>query len=116
MIGFGSTENLIPICIFGFLFFAALPFANNCIDYLARTNIPAELQGRTWGMIGFISQLGYVAAYSVSGIAADTIGTVTGTGVGRGSASVIMAAGIFLALTALCLPLFRSICVLEKNT
>ena len=62
MFGFGLFENLTLICSFGFLFFAALPFANNCLDYLARTNIPDELQGRAWGLIGFISQLGYVVA------------------------------------------------------
>ena len=33
---FGLFENMIPICIFGFLFFAMLPFANNCLDYLIR--------------------------------------------------------------------------------
>ena len=48
MIGMSLIENIIPICIFGFLFFAMLPIANNCMDYLARTNIPDELQGRAW--------------------------------------------------------------------
>ncbi|MBQ4225027.1 MAG: MFS transporter [Oscillospiraceae bacterium] len=116
MTGFGLTEHITTICIFGFMFFAALPFANNCLDYLARTNIPDELQGRAWGMIGFISQLGYVIAYSVSGAAADTIGSITGTGVGRGAAIVICAAGLFLAAAALCLPASGSIRALEKTT
>ena len=40
MIGFGVMENIYLICTFGFLFFAMLPFANNCLDYLVRTNIP----------------------------------------------------------------------------
>ncbi|MBQ5311959.1 MAG: MFS transporter [Oscillospiraceae bacterium] len=46
MTGFGLTENIVLVCISGSLFFAALPFANNCLDYLARTNIPDALQGR----------------------------------------------------------------------
>lgn len=30
------------ICASGFAFFAMLPFANNCLDYLVRTNIAEE--------------------------------------------------------------------------
>lgn len=39
MAGFGIWENIFIICIFGFIFFAMLPFANSCLDYLVRTNI-----------------------------------------------------------------------------
>ena len=100
MAGFSLFENVIPVCGFGFLFFAALPFANNCLDYLVRINIPDEVQGRVWGLIGFISQLGYVIAYAVSGAAADAIGNITGQGVGKGAAVMIAAAGLCLAVTA----------------
>ena len=88
MTGFGIFENIVPICIFGFLFFATLPVANNCLDYLIRTGIPADVQGRTWGMIGFLTQIGYVVAYGISGIAADTLGRIGDRGVGRGAALV----------------------------
>ena len=115
MAGFGLFENLIPVCVFGFLFFAALPFANNCLDYLARTNIPDEAQGRAWGMIGFLSQLGYVGAYAISGAAADLIGKQTGLGVGRGSAIVIMVAGVCLAITAAMIGRFKSVRELENS-
>ena len=71
MIGMSIFENLVSISIFGFFFFATLPLCNNCMDYLCRTNIPDALQGRAWGFIGFLSQLGYVLAYAVSGLAAD---------------------------------------------
>ena len=100
MAGFGLFENLVPVCGFGFLFFAALPFANNCLDYLVRINIPDETQGRVWGLIGFISQLGYVIAYTVSGTAADVLGHITGRGTGKGAAVMIIAAGLCLAVTA----------------
>ncbi len=115
MAGFGLFENMIPICVFGFLFFAALPFANNCLDYLIRTNIPNDAQGRTWGLIGFLSQLGYVVAYAVSGAAADTIGRLSGRGVGRGAATVILAAGICQAAVALCILVPKSIKDLELH-
>ena len=115
MLGFGLVENIFIICIFGFLFFAALPFANNCLDYLMRTNIPAEAQGRAWGLIGFLSQLGYVAAYAVSGAAADAIGKVSGRGVGRGAAGVVLISGICLAVVSASIQLSRSIRELEKK-
>ena len=114
MSGFGLIENIIPICVFGFLFFAMLPFANNCLDYLMRTNIPADTQGRAWGMIGFISQLGYVVAYAVSGSAADALGNITGRGVGRGSAFVVVIAGICMAAVAAVVMIPESIRDLEK--
>lgn len=98
---FGLSNNIVLICCFGFMFFASLPVANNCLDYLVRTNIPSEAQGRAWGLIGFISQLGYVFAYGLSGIAADMIGRMTGGGVGHGSALVIMFAGVFLVISAI---------------
>lgn len=115
MCGFGLFESMIPICAFGFLFFAALPFANNCLDYLMRTNIPDEAQGRAWGMIGFLSQLGYVVAYAVSGALADALGRLSGLGVGRGAAWVIIAAGTSLALIASAVLLPKSIRQLEKQ-
>lgn len=115
MSGFGLFESIVPICIFGFMFFAALPFANNCLDYLARTNIPDEAQGRAWGMIGFISQLGYVVAYAISGAAADALGSIGGRGVGRGAAMVVVLAGILMALTALAIFIPKSIRELEKR-
>ena len=113
MIGFGLFENVLPICAFGFLFFAALPFANNSLDYLTRTHIPDEVQGRVWGLIGFLSQLGYVAAYAVSGVAADALGAWTGLGVGRGAALVIQSAGGMMAVIAIGMLFIRSIRDLE---
>ena len=100
MVGFGIRENICIICIFGFLFFACLPFANNCLDYLVRTNIEAEKQGRAWGLIGFLSQMGYVVAYGLFGYAADGIAGAMGVGVGRGAAAVIVISGFLLAAVA----------------
>lgn len=114
MVGFGLWPNIITVCLFGFLFFAALPFANNCLDYLARTNIPNEVQGRAWGVIGFLSQMGYVVAYACAGSAADAIAAGFGLSVGRGAAIVIMVAGFLLAATALYLYPIRSVRQLEE--
>ncbi len=113
---FGVTHNLFIIGMFGFLFFSAIPIANNSLDYLARTNIPKELQGRAWGMIGFISQSGYVVAYGLSGVVADAVGRVTGGGVGRGSSLTIFVSGMSLAVIALLILRIRRIRELEPET
>lgn len=114
MLGFGLFESIIPICLFGFLFFMTLPLANNCLDYLMRTNIPEDAQGRAWGLIGFISQLGYVVAYALAGTAADTLGQIGERGVGRGAALVIMIAGICMAATAAAILIPKNIRKLEQ--
>ncbi len=130
MIGFGFREDIVLICIEGFLFFATLPFANTCIDVLLRKNIENSLQGRAWAMIGMISQLGYVLAYSVSGVLADnifipmllkggrlegTIGRLIGTGSGRGIGFLIILAGILVSITAVILYQIKSIRELENG-
>lgn len=113
MAGFGIWVNIFVICIFGFIFFAMLPFANSCLDYLVRTNIADELQGRAWGLIGFISQLGYVVAYALAGAAADGISAHTGISVGRGAALVIIISGVLLCLSALLMYSLKSVRSLE---
>ena len=115
MLGFGLRENLIIIGISGFIFFMMIPIANSSLDYLVRTNISNELQGRAWGVIGFISQLGYVISYGLSGIFADNIAKVYGIRVGRGSAAVIMLSGALLTLSAVLLYFFKNVRALERE-
>lgn len=115
MLGFGIRENLIMIGISGFIFFMMIPIANSSLDYLVRTNISNELQGRAWGVIGFISQLGYVISYGLSGIFADNIAKVYGIRVGRGSAAVIMLSGALLTLSAVLLYCFKNVRALERK-
>ena len=115
MVSFGLREKLILICASGFGFFAMLPFANNSLDYLVRTNIAEELQGRAWGLIGFLSQIGYVVAYSLSGLLADGVGNRLQTGVGRGSAAVIMASGALLGVMALAIYPIKAVRELERS-
>lgn len=115
MIIFGLKENFYLICAAGFLFFAMLPFANNCLDYLVRTNIADELQGRAWGLIAFLSQIGYVAAYGLAGILADGIGDSFQIGVGRGAAVVIMISGLLLGIMALAIYPIKAVRRLEAE-
>ena len=115
MIGFGGWENIYVICIFGFIFFFMLPFANTCLDYLVRTNIDGDKQGRAWGLISFLSQIGYVAAYGFAGLLADKIAAVQHISVGRGAARVIMISGALLMAAAAALYSFKSVKELEDH-
>ena len=92
-----------------------IPVANSSLGYLVRTNISNELQGRAWGLISFISQLGYVVAYGLSGIIADQVAAISGISVGRGSGTVIMASGLLLVVLSGCLYMLKSVRQLEKS-
>ena len=115
MIGFGLRENIVLIVAFGALFFFMLPFANNCLDYLVRTNIDADKQGRAWGLISFLSQTGYVAAYGTAGLIADSVAAAGNIGVGRGAAAVIMFSGVMLTAVAVALYRFKDVRDLERE-
>lgn len=115
MVLFGLWENIYLICAAGFLFFASLPFANNCLDYLVRIHIPEALQGRAWGLIGFLSQIGYVVAYGLAGVTADGVAAWRQIRVGRGAAMVIMAAGVLLGITSLAVGRVKAIRELEEK-
>ena len=95
----GLSTNVYVITLNGFLFFCALPFINTSTDVLIRKSIPNEKQGRAWGIIGVLSQIGFIVAYGVAGYLADrifnpllveggiltsTIGQIIGVGNGRG--------------------------------
>ncbi len=113
MVGFGLKENIYLICCFGFIFFFMLPFANNCMDYLFRTNIAADKQGTAWGLIGFLTQIGYVAAYGSAGFLADKLAALRQIGVGRGAAEMIAISGLLLASVALALYRLKDVRDLE---
>ena len=115
---FAWRESEILVCIFGFCLFLSLPFANTAMDYLVRVTVPPVHQGKAWGMIGLISQLGYVVAYGSVGLFVDfvikpflrnggSLAQVTlsliGRGEGRSAALMIILAGLFLMIIALIL-------------
>lgn len=110
---FGIWENVAMMAVFGFAFFLMLPVANTCLDYLIRTNMPDEIQGRVWGIVGFLSQIGYVIAYALSGITADLISKSLNITVGRGAAVVVVASGIMLIIVSAIMAMIKSIRELE---
>ena len=111
----GCATNIVLITAAGFLFFASLPFINTSADVLVRTNIAGEAQGRVWGLIGVISQAGFVVAYAISGFLADavfnpllasggalsqTVGKVIGIGNGRGIGLMLIVLGLPIVVLA----------------
>lgn len=128
MAAFGFRENLVLITVSGFFFFAMLPYANACLDYLIRINMEPSVQGRGWAMIGVLSQLGFVAAYALAGVLADyvftpllveggtlagSVGRIIGTGSGRGTGLLIILAGVLLCVTSVFLYRLKSVRKLE---
>ena len=112
----GVNKNLAIIGISTFLFFSTLPFMNSCADVLVRVSILNELQGRVWGLISLITQMGTVAAYIISGVMADyvfepmfnkngllvkNIGMIIGTGKGRGIGFMLILSGMGMLIMAI---------------
>jgi len=131
MAGFGATSSIPVIIVTGFLFFTTLPFATTCIDVLIRKSIANDKQGRAWGLISLISQVGFVIAYVFAGVLADyvfnpvlveggvladTVGKVIGTGETRGIGFLIMLSGLGLIITALFVSKSKNIREMESRT
>ncbi len=111
----GTTTNIYLITVAGFLFFCSLPFVNTSADVLIRRNIENEKQGRAWGIIGVLSQIGFVVSYCLAGFLADhvfnplledggplvaTAGKLIGTGSGRGIGLLFIVSGFLVLVLA----------------
>ncbi|WP_249435681.1 MFS transporter [Paenibacillus sp. Marseille-Q4541] len=125
----GLTTNIYFISVTGFMFFASLPFINTSADVMIRKKIASEAQGRAWGIIGILSQLGYVAAYGLAGTLADsvfnpllreggllapTVVSMIGIGEGRGIGLLFILSGGFVVILSLLIPRFKSIRILDN--
>lgn len=126
----GIKENLFLIAAFGFMMFVFMPAVQIGAEVLIRKNLANEVQGRAFGLISFITQIGYIFAYILSGALSDyvfepfmcgnsvfaiKIGKVIGTGAGRGIALLILLAGMVLAIVGLVVPRLKSVRTLERR-
>ncbi|MDD6488976.1 MAG: MFS transporter [Clostridia bacterium] len=126
----GVNKNIFVTGSGIFLFFLVLPFINTCADVLVRKNIPNEIQGRVWGIISLLSQIGTVFAYALSGvladyvfepmfsengILADSVGALIGTGTGRGIGFMLILSGICIIPAAFAIGKSRNIRLLQKS-
>ena len=111
LIGTGTNHFLFAMA--AFCFFLTLPFVNTSLEVLFRRNIVNKMQGRIWSLISLISQIGMLLALSITGLLADqlfnplltddgllaeTVGSIIGTGVARGSGLMVILSGFFLVL------------------
>ena len=112
----------------GFCFFGALALINTGADVLVRTTLPNETQGRAWGLIGLVSQLGFPFAFVVAGpladlvfdplVAADgpmagSVGRLTGVGPGRGVSLIFTLAGLMIVGSGVVVGRSPSVAALE---
>ena len=126
----GIKENLFLIAAFGFMMFVFMPAVQIGAEVLIRKNLANEVQGRAFGLISLITQMGYIFAYILSGFLADyvfepfmysnstfaiKIGNVIGAGEGRGIALLIVLAGILLAVVGIVVSRLKSIKTLERK-
>lgn len=113
-----------------FLFFLMLPFMNTCADVLVRVSIPNELQGRAWGMISLLTQVGTVVAYILCGVLADyvfepmfiegglladSLGRMIGIGKGRGIGFMLILPGMGMLFVAFAIGRNRAIQEIPVN-
>lgn len=127
----GTSTSPVFILVACILFFVALPFANTCADVLVRVSIPNKVQGRVWGLISLLTQIGFVIAYAAGGILADhvfeplmqdngllagSLGKLIGTGEGRGIGLMLIIAGVFMVAIAGTLGSRRSIREIARGT
>lgn len=125
----GAAMTLVPlgpgawwVAACGFLTFASLPLSQAGAEVLVRTRVDNARQARTWGTISLVTQMGYLVAYLCSGVMVDhvlqpllgpgrllsaSLGTVVGTGPGRGAALLVGLMGLVMALVALSVHLRR---------
>jgi MFS family permease len=110
--------------------FVFMPAVQIGAEVLIRKNLANEVQGRAFGLISFITQMGYILAYVLSGVLSDyvfepfmsgnslvatEIGKVIGSGDGRGIALLLVIAGIGLAGVGIVVLGLRSVKALERG-
>lgn len=126
----GAATDVVVIGVLAFAFFLALPPLNTGVEVLARSAVPNDIQGKVWGLIGFISQLGYVAAYALSGPLADlvfvpllgtdgvlagSVGRVIGTGPSRGIGLMFVIVGVALIAIGSQVPRARGLRSIDED-
>ncbi|MGX7092912.1 MFS transporter [Hutsoniella sourekii] len=131
IIGLGLSRSVASLTLSCFLIFLTLPVMTSSLETLMRLVIPSGIQGRVWGILSFLSQMGYLIAYLLSGPLADyvfepllleggllastPIDNWLGIGPGRGIGLLFVLAGTLLLLTASLLMKNKPISLLRRD-
>jgi MFS family permease len=126
----GSFTTLTIITVMGFLFFCTLPFINTSIEVLIRENVDNKKQGRVWSIISMVTYFGSIIAFVSAGFLADvvftpllndggilasSVGSIIGTGSGRGIGFMFIISGIAISLISLMIFHNKHITALEAH-
>ncbi|AUD64262.1 hypothetical protein BK011_00605 [Tenericutes bacterium MZ-XQ] len=69
----GLSKSLWIIGLSSFIILFSLPLINTSAEVLIRKHTDVKHQGSVWGMIGFITQTGYMIAYFTSGYLTEKV-------------------------------------------
>lgn len=109
MIAFALSPSLTWVTVCCFVILVSLALCSTGAEIVVRTCVPGDHQGRSWGLIGLVTQLGYLLAYTTAGPLADRLfeptllpdgalagflGPLVGTGPGRGTALLVAVFGL----------------------
>ena len=109
MAAFALSPSLVWVTACGFVILVSLALCSTGAEIVVRTCVPGNHQGRSWGLIGLVTQLGYLLAYTTAGPLADRLfeptllpdgaltgilGPLIGTGPGRGTALLVAVVGL----------------------
>jgi MFS family permease len=126
----GVWKNLFLIALFGFLMFTFMPAIQIAAEVLIRKNLDNKVQGRAFGLISFITQMGQIFAYILSGVLSDyifepfmcgnssfalKIAKVIGAGEGRGNALLVLISGMVLVIMGIVVLRLKSVKILEME-
>jgi MFS transporter, DHA3 family, macrolide efflux protein len=111
LIVMGGSSNLLVVAIGRFLFFIGFAIYAGMLRALLQRTVPPAIQGRVFGTIGALAMLTEAPAYPVAGFLADwifeplmagggfvqrTLGSVIGSGPGRGIGLLYIVMGLCL--------------------
>ena len=104
VVALGVSQSIFFTACAFFVFFSALPLINTGAESLIRRRIDSSAQGRAWGLIGLVSQIGYLVAYLSAGPLADRVFEPlvmdAGWAAGRGMAAMLALSGLVMMLLA----------------
>ena len=113
----GLRPDLLLITVSAFLFMFCLPIGLGCSQAIWQTKVAPEVQGRVFAMRAMIAWSSQPLAFVVAGPLADrlfeplmasnglfagTVGSIIGTGAGRGIALLFILAGVLMIAVSVC--------------
>lgn len=106
----GAIENVVVICVAGFLFFTCVAVVGSAFQYVFQKKVPTQIQGRVFAVrkvivtstlplsyitLGPLADHVFKPLLSEHGYLADSLGRIYGTGVSRGIGFLLIVLGIW---------------------